>query len=100
MISSIHSEDYDSYYMLNIAFHNVFLDLSENEVLKQILTTFKQRLYDFPRRPYIKEWELINCDEHRRLIDHIANGEGNKASALWREHRYFNGVYPCHGETD
>ena len=93
MISSIHSEDYDSYYMLNIAFHNVFLDLSENEVLKQILTTFKQRLYDFPRRPYIKEWELINCNEHHRLIDHIANGEGKEASALWREHHWSFDAY-------
>ncbi|MBC2743870.1 MAG: GntR family transcriptional regulator, partial [Desulfosarcina sp.] len=69
MISSIHSEDYDSYYKLNIAFHNVFLNLSENAVLMQIISTLKQRLYDFPRRPYIKEWELINCDEHQKLID-------------------------------
>lgn len=93
MISSIHSEDYDNYYKLNIAFHNVFLDLSENEVLMQIISTLKQRLYDFPRRAYIKEWELINCDEHQKLIDHIINGERKKAAALWRERHWSFDAY-------
>jgi DNA-binding GntR family transcriptional regulator len=31
----------------------------------------KQRLYDFPRRGYIVEWELRNCDEHQMFIDCI-----------------------------
>jgi len=85
MIAAIHGDDYDSYYKLNIAFHDVFLNLSENTVLKEIITPLKQRLYDFPRRPYIKEWELINCDEHRQLINIIVNGEPHKVTPLWRE---------------
>jgi len=68
MTAAIRSEDTASYYQLNIAFHDVFLGLSENTIMKDIITPLKQRLYDFPRRPYIKEWELINCSEHQQLI--------------------------------
>lgn len=93
MIAAINSENYDSYYQLNIAFHNVFLTLSENEVLMQVISTLKQRLYDFPRRPYIKAWELINCSEHQKLIDHITKGERKKAATLWRERHWSFDAY-------
>jgi len=84
MISAIHSEDYDSYYKLNIAFHDVFLDLSENAALKRIIMPFKQRLYDFPRRTYIKEWELINCREHEMFMAYIEEGDCGKAVSIWK----------------
>ena len=79
------------YYQLNIKFHEVFLDLSENHSLRRIIMPIKQRLYDFPRPSYIKEWELINCDEHDRLIQFIKAGEKEKAASLWRnEHWSFS----------
>ena len=79
------------YYRLNIAFHDVFLDLSENTSLRRIILPIKQRLYDFPRPSYIKKWELINCDEHDQLIQFIKTGEKQKAASLWRnEHWSFS----------
>ena len=79
------------YYQLNITFHDVFLDLSENTSLRRIVMPIKQRLYDFPRPSYIKEWELINCDEHDRLIQYIKAGEKEQAASLWRnEHWSFS----------
>ncbi len=53
-IKALDRKEYDRYYKLNLDFHNVFLDLSENKSLKSIVTPYKQRLYDFPRRGYIK----------------------------------------------
>lgn len=73
------------YYQLNIAFHDVFLNLSGNAHLRQIVVPIKQRLYDFPRLTYIKEWELINCDEHDQLIQFIKDGKPNEAARLWRD---------------
>jgi len=73
------------YYQLNIAFHDVFLNLSGNTPLRQIVIPSKQRLYDFPRLTYIKEWELINCDEHDQLIQFIKDGKPNEAARLWRD---------------
>jgi DNA-binding GntR family transcriptional regulator len=68
MQGAIRGGDFDRYYQLNLSFHDVFLNLSGNEVLRRIVMPIKQRLYDFPRRGYIKEWELRNCGEHEAFI--------------------------------
>ncbi|MCK4984894.1 MAG: GntR family transcriptional regulator, partial [Desulfobacterales bacterium] len=85
MILTIKQEDFERYYEFNIAFHDVFLNLSENMALRQIIMPIKQRLYDFPRRAYIKEWELINCDEHNQFIEFIKRGERDNAVNLWKD---------------
>jgi DNA-binding GntR family transcriptional regulator len=85
MIAAVEREEFDIYYRLNIDFHDVFLDLNENAELQRIVTPLKQRLYDFPRRTYIKEWERINCGEHQKLIEFIKSGKPQKAITLWRD---------------
>jgi DNA-binding GntR family transcriptional regulator len=85
MIAAIEKEDFRSYYGLNITFHDVFLQLSENDAMHGIIMPLKQRLYDFPRRTYIKEWELINCREHEQFIEFIKKGDGQGAAALMRD---------------
>jgi len=72
------------FYQLNIAFHNVFLNLSSNPSLIRIITPLKQRLYDFQQLTYIRKWELINCDEHDQLIQYIEMDAREKAVRLWR----------------
>jgi DNA-binding GntR family transcriptional regulator len=84
MRDAIEKGEFDDYYRLNIEFHDVFLNLSDNAMLRRIAMPLKQRLYDFPRRTYIKEWELINCDEHDRFIDHIEEGERDRATDLMK----------------
>ena len=73
------------FYSLNIAFHDVFLGLSTNAAMKPLLATMKQRLYDFPRLAYMKDWEWANCDEHDRLISLIRNGDRDAAALFWQE---------------
>ena len=93
--------DFDRYYQLNLDFHDVFLDLSDNRALKRVIQPLKQRLYDFPRRRYLLEWERQHLDEHRRFIAHLRDGRRDAAVAEIRdvhwgfEHhrRYFTGFY-------
>lgn len=59
---------FDEYYELNNRMHNTFIDLADNPSLKRIVIPLKQRLYDFPLRPYCVEWEKENLREHERLI--------------------------------
>jgi DNA-binding GntR family transcriptional regulator len=93
MISAIGIEDFDSYYKLNITFHDVFLNLSENKALKKIIMPLKQRLYDFPRRTYIKEWEQINCQEHDQFIKYIEKGDCSQAALIWRDSHWSFDAY-------
>jgi DNA-binding GntR family transcriptional regulator len=51
----------------------------------QLITPFKQRLYDFPRRGYIREWELNNCDEHQQFIALVKKKDRMGAANLMRD---------------
>ena len=85
MIAAVKNEQFDNYYNLNNAFHDVFLDLSGNRHLEQLVHPYKMRLYDFPRRSYIKEWELINCGEHQQIVDCLKAGEVAGAARVMRD---------------
>ncbi len=85
MKTAITYEDFDTYYKKNLSFHNVFLELSDNEALLKIVMPIKQRLYDFPRLGYIKEWELNNCNEHQQFIELVEKGDCNGAASIMRD---------------
>jgi DNA-binding GntR family transcriptional regulator len=85
MRSAIEGGDFDRYYQLNLSFHDVFLDLSGNEMLRRIVMPIKRRLYDFPRRGYIKEWELSNCEEHDAFIQCVKEGDREEAVKVIRD---------------
>jgi len=83
--TALEQQDYGTYYERNIDFHNAFLELSDNEPLLRIVMTMKRRLYDFPRRGYISEWEQSNCEDHVHLIAAIEKGDADGAAVIWRE---------------
>ncbi len=85
MVKAVYDERFDSYYQLNLDFHNVYLELSDNLELKKMLDNLKRRLYDFPRRSYIKEWELQNCDEHTQFLAEIRSGDRDGAIRVMRD---------------
>lgn len=67
------------------AFHDIFLELSKNIFAKRIITPIKHRLWEFPRRNFVKEWEMIACNEHQLIIDTIRVGDREKAANIIRE---------------
>ncbi|MFH1138520.1 MAG: GntR family transcriptional regulator [Pseudomonadota bacterium] len=77
--------DFGDYYNMNLEFHEIYLELSDNMELRRLLMHMKQRLYDFPRRSYIKEWELRNCNEHDLFIDEIKKGNQEGAVRVMRD---------------
>ena len=84
-IKALDRKDYDHYYKLNLDFHNVFLDLSDNKSLRRIVRPYKQRLYDFPMRGYIKEWELNNFKEHDQFIELIKKKDRRGAVRIMKD---------------
>ena len=88
MVTALKKDDFDSYYHLNIEFHEIILGLSTNKTLHQVITPMKQRLYDFPPRTYITEWELINCDEHSEFIELIRRNKPQEAASLWKDRHW------------
>jgi DNA-binding GntR family transcriptional regulator len=83
--AALKKDDWQTYYQDNLLFHEVFLGLSHNTALKRIIEPMKQRLYDFPRRGYVKEWEQANCRDHDRLIDAFERLDRDAAVRVWRD---------------
>lgn len=70
----------------NVAFHDIYIELSGNLWLKQIVNNLKKRLYDFvPHDQWIKEWEQSSIGEHQRLVDAVENGDLDAAARIIRD---------------
>jgi len=85
---ALKKEDYDRYYLLNLEFHDIFLNLSGNQMLQDLVVPLKQRLYDFPRKVYWQEWEALNLDEHRQFIVCVEKGDRLGAAAVIRDQHW------------
>lgn len=86
MMNSLNTNDFDNYYAANLAFHNVYLDLSDNQKLVSTVRILKERLYDFPRRSkYVKEWELDSMAEHAEIGSRLRTGDFKGAAAYIRD---------------
>ena len=85
MIQDVEKNYYERLFNTNVEFHNVYLDISNNELIKKFILPTKQRLYDFPRQNYIKEWEIKNCGEHQQFIDCLKQGKPEKAARVLKD---------------
>jgi DNA-binding GntR family transcriptional regulator len=86
MVKSLGEDDFDAYYSANLAFHDVYLDLSDNEDLVRDVRILKERLYDFPRRSeYVKEWELDSTAEHVEITARLRSGDFKGAAGYIRD---------------
>jgi DNA-binding GntR family transcriptional regulator len=86
MERAVRAGDFDRYYERNLSFHDVFLDRCGNERLVHLVRTFKQRLYDWPRRRgFVKAWELASVAEHAAFARLVARGEARAAADHLRD---------------
>lgn len=93
MVLAIDDGDFDTYYSLNLAFHNVFLGLSDNEALVRTVEVAKQRLYDFPRaKDFVPEWEFASTGEHSEFVDYLERCDGRGAADYLRDVHWSFGV--------
>lgn len=85
MIADIKNDNFSQLFKNNLEFHNVYLNISDNELLKQFIHPIKHRLYDFPRQNYIAEWEMRNCEEHKQFIESLKVADAAEASRLLKD---------------
>ena len=86
MTARLAADDLDTYYDLNVTFHDVFLKLSENDELVRYAHTQRERLYDFPRAGgLLKEWEESNLAEHREMVRLLERGDFPAAAEYLRD---------------
>lgn len=86
MRQAIKEGDFEAFYAQNNAFHAVFLDACTNPRMAALVTSLKQRLYDWPRRKaLLKSWEERSVREHARLVELLEAGRFEEAAAHHRD---------------
>jgi DNA-binding GntR family transcriptional regulator len=86
MVRALDAFDFGRYYEANLAFHDAYLDLSENEELVHRIRILKQRLYDFPRRKgFVPDWERASTHEHDELVRLLKEGRVDDAADFIRD---------------
>jgi len=85
MISDIEKNDFRRLFKTNLEFHDVYINVSGNELLKKFILPIKHRLYDFPRHNYDGEWEMRNCLEHQDFIENLKTGNSKKAASILKD---------------
>lgn len=96
MLNALENKEFNKYYQLNLRFHDYFLSLSPNIILRSYIASVKQRLYDFNRRNYVKAWELENIEEHRKFIRCIEDGDRDGAVKVIRDEHWGWNVHELH----
>jgi DNA-binding GntR family transcriptional regulator len=85
MTADITNGDFSRLFRTNLEFHDVYINASTNDLFKKFILPIKHRLYDFPVQEYLADWELRNCDEHRRFIAFLKQGRASEAAAVLRD---------------
>ncbi|WP_025209737.1 GntR family transcriptional regulator [Hippea sp. KM1] len=69
-------KSFEDYYSLNVEFHNIYLNLSDNNEMLRMISIIRQRLYDFPPKDeYLPAWEYKSLKEHDILIELFEKGD-------------------------
>ncbi len=71
MRNALNEDDMVTYDKCHYEFHDVFTELGKNVFAERIITPIKNRLWDFPRKNFIREWYQNAIKEHGQIVDSI-----------------------------
>ncbi|MCK5311298.1 MAG: GntR family transcriptional regulator [Desulfobacteraceae bacterium] len=92
MYKTVADKKFNKYFDLNSEFHNVYLNLSKNDMLLSQINIIRQRLFDFGTKgDWIEKIRELNYTEHLKLIELIEQGNAKKVSDFIRDvHCFIN----------
>lgn len=91
MITYLEAQSYEKLSHTHFQFHQTYLDISDNDLLKNFVNRLKGRLNETPNLKINAEWERKKCREHSGFIDYLKQGRGDDAAKLLTEvHWCFN----------
>jgi DNA-binding GntR family transcriptional regulator len=86
MYKAVNATRISTYFDLNTAFHNVYLDLSNNDLLLTQLNILRQRFFELGSKgEWIEKVLELNYTEHQCLIELIEQGDAKQVSDFIRD---------------
>lgn len=85
MEKALNEGDMILYDKCHYEFHNVFIEHGKNRFAERIITPIKNRLWDFPRKNFIKEWYQNAIKEHTQIVDSIKEKNAAKLEYIIKQ---------------
>lgn len=85
MKSAILTGEMTLYDNAHYAFHETFFNVSPNIFARRILTPIKNRLWDLPRKNFVREWYLAAIAEHALIVEAIEARSQQKLMHVLKE---------------
>lgn len=79
MTKYIQNDDLQAYDPLHYRFHQMFVLMARNKFAERILIPIKNRLWDYPKKSFPKQWYLDACTEHQSILDALREKNVDKA---------------------
>lgn len=81
----LQTQSYEKLSHSHLQFHQTYLDISSNDLLKNIVNRLKGRLNETPNLKINTQWESKKCQEHSEFVDYLKQGRGDDAAKLLTE---------------
>jgi DNA-binding GntR family transcriptional regulator len=86
LVLAIDDGDQELCRVLNDRFHDVFLDLTDNQTARHLVLRVRHRLRAFPRiAGFVPDWEFRGTAEHAEFVDLLEAGELRTAADFLRD---------------
>lgn len=77
-----------AYHEENMKFHDLFLDMTENQLLRRLHMSVANRLHLFCQTACFDDWESKRLEEHDRLIKAIKDRKRDEAIGILRDEHW------------
>ena len=85
MEKNLAEQNFPRYWNLNTAFHDVYLNLSTNELILNHINILRQRLFEFGKKDWSLRRKHVIHKEHLTLIELIEKGDAVAAADFMRD---------------
>ncbi len=85
MGQNLEKRDFPRYWNLNTAFHNVYLNLSANQLILNHINILRQRLFEFGKKDWSLRRKHVIHKEHLTLVALIEKGDAVTAADFMRD---------------
>ena len=82
---NLEEQNFPRYWNLNTAFHNVYLNLSDNELILNHINIIRQRLFEFGKKDWSLRRKHVIHKEHLTLVELIEKGDAVSAANFMRD---------------
>jgi len=73
------------YFDLNVAFHGVYISMSQNKPLRNLIEIVRQRLFVFGKKDWSSEMRELNYLEHVEFLKFLDQGDAIQAGDFLRD---------------